>query len=130
MSLQGHNASSTSIFITWGQVPISDRNGVILSYAVSYNEVSGVSEQTKIVDALKYQTTLTGLKKYTNYTITVVAATSKGNGVVSAPIIVITDEDGEYNSLFHGTRVNLKICSPFFVFVYCRQICSPSCHFS
>ena len=60
--------------------------------------------QTKIVDPPENQTTLTGLKKHTNYTITVVAATSKGNGVVSAPIIVITDEDSEYNSLIHGTK--------------------------
>ena len=118
VSLQGHSASSTSILITWGQVPVSDRNGVILSYTVSYNEVSGGSEQTKIVDALKYQTTLTSLNKYTNYTITVVAATSKGNGVVSAPIIVITDEDSEYNSFVHETRLILKTCLACFLFVY------------
>ena len=118
VSLQGHNVSSTSIFITWGQVPVSDQNGVILSYTVSYNEVSGGSEQTKIVDALKYQTTLTGLKKYTNYTITVVAATSKGKGVVSAPIIVITDEDSECNSFVHGIRLILKTClAVSFVFI-------------
>ena len=104
VSLEGHNASSTSIFITWGQVPISDRNGVILSYTVSYNEVSGSSKETKIVDAPEYQTTMTDLNKYTNYTISVVATTRKGNGVVSAPIIVITDEGSEYNSLFHGIR--------------------------
>ena len=130
VSLQGRNASSTSIFITWGQVPASDRNGVILSYTVSYNEVSGDSEQTKIVNALKYQTILTGLNKYTNYTITVVAATSKGNGVVSAPIIFITDEDSEYNSSIHGTRLILRTCLACFVCVYWGLICSPSCHFN
>ena len=110
VSLQGHNTSSTSIFITWGQVPVLDQNGVILSYTVSYNEVSGGSAQTKIVNVPDNQTTLTGLSKYTNYTITVVAATSKGNGVVSAAIIVITDEDSECNSLFYRTRLILKTC--------------------
>ena len=105
MSLQGQNTSSTSIFITWGQVPISDQNGVILSYTVSYNELSGGSKQTMIVDAPEYQTTMTDPNKFTNYTISVVATTRKGNGVVSAPIIVITDEGSEYNSLFHGIRL-------------------------
>ena len=108
VSFQGHNASSTSIFITWGQVPISDRNGVILSYTVSYNEVPGSFAQTEIVDAPDNQTTLTGLKKYSNYTITVVAATSKGNGVVSTPIFVITDEDSEFNPFIHGPRRSLR----------------------
>ena len=41
-------------------------------------------------------TTLTGLNEYTNYSITVFATTSKGNGNISAPIIVISDEDSKF----------------------------------
>ena len=40
--------------------------------------------------------TLTGLSEYTNYSITVFASTAKGNGNISAPIIVITDEDSKF----------------------------------
>lgn len=44
------------------------------------------------------QTTLTGLNKYTNYSITVFASTVKGNGPASVPTVVITDEDSEFLS--------------------------------
>ena len=57
----------------------------------------GGSSQTKDVTApAANQTTLTDLKEYTNYSITVFAATSKGRGNASLPIIVITDEDSKY----------------------------------
>ena len=36
-----------------------------------------------------------GLEKYTNYSIQVSAFTVKGEGNLSEPIVVITDEDGE-----------------------------------
>ena len=39
--------------------------------------------------------TLTGLKKYTNYSIRVSASTEKGNGNASKSIIVTTDEDSK-----------------------------------
>ena len=38
----------------------------------------------------------TRLEKYTNYTIQVLAFTVKGDGKLSEPIVVITDEDGKY----------------------------------
>ena len=53
------------------------------------------SEQTKIVSAPKTHVTLTGLNEYTNYSITVFASTIKGNGNLSEPIVVITDEDSK-----------------------------------
>ena len=94
----GNNASSTSIFVQWGSVPPDNQNGIILSYTVSYTALPGGSEQTKVVNAPANETTLTGLNKFTNYSITVFASTSKGGGNVSKPIIVITDEDSKFNS--------------------------------
>ena len=41
------------------------------------------------------QANLTGLIKYRNYSITVFSSTAKGDGNVSEPIIVITDEDSK-----------------------------------
>ncbi|XP_074611675.1 receptor-type tyrosine-protein phosphatase delta-like isoform X2 [Acropora palmata] len=95
VSLQGHNKSSTSIFVTWGQVPPSDQNGLILSYTVSYTEASNGSAQTVpvTVNEPTHSTTLKDLNQYTNYSITIFASTIKGAGIVSAPIFVITDED-------------------------------------
>ena len=42
------------------------------------------------------QTTLNGLNEYTNYSITVFASTSKGGGIQSTAIVVITDEDSKF----------------------------------
>ena len=96
VSLQGHNKSSTSIFVTWGQVPSSKQNGVILNYTVSYKEAPHGSAKTVTVDEPTNSTTLKGLNKYTNYSITVFASTIKGGGIVSDPIYVITDEDSKF----------------------------------
>jgi len=51
------------------------------------------------VTAPASQTTLTSLNEYTNYSITVFASTSKGEGNKSTPFVVITDEDSEFR--FH-----------------------------
>ena len=91
----GNNASSTSIFVQWGNVPPDNQNGIIVSYTVSYTALSGGSEQAKVVKAPATDTTLTGLNEFTNYSITVFASTSKAGGNESEPIIVITDEDSE-----------------------------------
>lgn len=50
-------------------------------------------QQTKVI--LQLRTTIPGLKKYTNYSITVLAYTAAGDGVRSDPVYCHTDEDGE-----------------------------------
>ena len=87
--------NSTSISVSWGQVPLLDQNGVILSYTVTYISSRTGSPQTKNVTAPANQTTLTGLNEHTNYSITVFASTSKGGGTKSTPIVIITDEDSK-----------------------------------
>ena len=94
-NFQGHNTSSSSILIQWSNVPAADRNGVILSYTVTFKALPDGSPQTKVVNAPTTQVTLTGLNEYTNYSITVFSSTVKGGGRISAPIFVITDEDSK-----------------------------------
>ena len=94
--VQGHNKSSTSIQVQWGNVPAADQNGIILSYTVTYKASPDGSLLTRKVSAPAMQATLTGLNEYTNYSITVFATTSKGNGNISTPIIVMTDEDSKF----------------------------------
>lgn len=48
-------------------------------------------------------TTLTGLNKYTNYSITALAFTDIGDGVRSDPIYCHTEEDGELSFLTNFT---------------------------
>jgi len=94
-NVQGHNTSSTSVLVQWNNVPTADINGVILSYTVTYEALPDGSPQTKVVSAPTTQVTLTGLNEYTNYSIMVFASTIKGNGNMSEPIVVITDEDSK-----------------------------------
>ena len=93
--VEGHNLSPTSIFVQWGVVPADNQNGVLKYYTVDYRALPDGSLQTKVVSASKNHVILTGLNEYTNYSITVFASTAKGNGNISAPIIVITDEDSK-----------------------------------
>ena len=67
-----------------------------MSYTVAYTWLPSGPEKPKTVTAPASQTTLTGLNEYTNYSITVFASTSKGEGNKSTPIVVTTDEDSEF----------------------------------
>ena len=69
-----------------------------MNYTVTYAELPSGDSGKEIVIAPRTNATLTGLKKYTSYSITVFASTAKGGGNKSEPIIVITDEDRKYNS--------------------------------
>ena len=94
-NVQGHNTSSTSIWVHWDAVPIADQNGIILTYTVTYSSLPGGISQTAIINASSTHVTLKGLKKYTNYSIFVFASTAKGDGNASDPITVTTDEDSK-----------------------------------
>ena len=70
-----------------------------MNYTVTYTELPAGNSRKEIVIAPRTNTTLTVLKKFTNYSITVFASTAKGGGNKSELIIVITDEDRK-NSQF------------------------------
>ncbi len=91
----GHNSSSTSILVTWDDVPAADRNGIILSYTITYESLTENHNGNVTVDYPARQTNLTGLRQYVNYSITVFASTVKGDGPVGNPIVVITDQDSK-----------------------------------
>ena len=100
--MQGHNTSSTSILVEWGNVPQAAQNGIILRYTVHYKVFPNGSLHSKAVRAPSYQVTLRGLKKYTNYSIWVSASTVKGNGNASKPALVTTGEDSKFP---YGTTI-------------------------
>ena len=95
-NVQGYNTSSSSILVQWGDVPAAAQNGIILGYTVTYTLLPGGSTRTKVVNSPTTKAILTGLNKYTNYSITVFASTSKGDGNVSEPIVVVTDESSKF----------------------------------
>ena len=96
-NVQGHNTSSTSIWVDWDIVPVADQNGIVLTYTVTYMVLPDETPQSIVLIAATTQANLTGLTKYRNYSITVFASTAKGDGNVSEPIIVITDEDSKFS---------------------------------
>lgn len=60
-------------------------------------KISGSEEAvTKQISGL--HTTLSGLRRYTNYSVTVCAFTAAGDGVRAAPVYCHTEEDGKRNS--------------------------------
>ena len=75
-------------------MPEDKQNGEILQYTILYRKTEGGEQKTLQVNSRSVK--LTGLAKYTVYSISVVAATVKGDGPASSTIIVRTDEDSKY----------------------------------
>ena len=88
------NSTSTSLFIHWRPVPANHQNGVILGYRVLYRRSWKLDKlKSRNVSALSTTVELKNLSKYTEYDITVLAYTSKGNGVQAKFFTVSTTED-------------------------------------
>ncbi|XP_060820256.1 cell adhesion molecule Dscam2 isoform X50 [Bombus pascuorum] len=87
--------TSQTIRVSWMSPPLSAANGVITGYKVIYGPsdtwYDENTKDTKITSSS--ETILHGLKKYTNYTMQVLAFTSGGDGVKSAPIHCQTEQD-------------------------------------
>ena len=106
------NSSSTSISVQWKPIPKDHVNGILLGIKLFYRSATRDnsivfssrtrraaeeewSEYTNITlppNALSYE--MTGLKKFTNYSVVILGYTAKGDGNVSHKFVVSTDEDG------------------------------------
>ena len=95
LNVRGHNTSSTSIFVTWDDVPAADKNGIITSYNITYHSLTENHSNSTTVDYPDRQVTLIGLREFVNYSITVSASTNIGPGPASDAIVVITGEDSK-----------------------------------
>ncbi|XP_043269645.1 Down syndrome cell adhesion molecule-like protein Dscam2 isoform X2 [Venturia canescens] len=87
--------TSQTIRVSWVSPPLTAANGVITGYKVIYGpSESWYDENTKDTKITSSsETILHGLKKYTNYSMQVLAFTSGGDGVKSAPIHCQTEQD-------------------------------------
>ena len=95
LNVRGHNTSSTSIFVTWDDVPAADKNGIITSYNITYHSLTENHSNSTTVDYRNRQVILMGLREFVNYSITVSASTMIGPGPASDVVIVITGEDSK-----------------------------------
>ena len=100
-NVRGHNTSSTSILVEWDDVPAYDQNGIIMSYNITYQSLTENHSNSTTVDYPAGRVTLSDLKEFVNYSITVFASTKIGDGPASDPVYVKTDEDSEYFLLYH-----------------------------
>ncbi|CAK9254378.1 unnamed protein product [Sphagnum jensenii] len=87
--------SSTTIVVDWGEITKVDRNGILQGFKVKYTSLkSSDSTQYKIIESNQTRTTtLTELKKYTTYRISVCGFTHAGDGVYSTSLTEQTFQD-------------------------------------
>ena len=78
-------------------MPLGHTNGVVTGYRVFYIDAAESQAKLNITveSANVYSAKLTGLLRYTNYCIQVLAFTSQGNGNISDCLITLTREDGK-----------------------------------
>ena len=88
------NTSSTSLLVSWQQIPLRQRNGIIIGYKIDYRETKTLNWASKTVDK-QMSVEITGLEKYRWYEMRVNGRTSQGVGIANATILVLTDEDRE-----------------------------------
>ena len=92
------NTSSSSISVTWDDVPIDHQNGIITGYRV-YIRKEGSSGAWSVDDTSSKQWSKSGLDLWTIYDIKISAKTSVGEGPKSSIVKVRTDEDGKTHCL-------------------------------
>ncbi|XP_032152468.1 phosphatidylinositol phosphatase PTPRQ isoform X2 [Sapajus apella] len=83
------NISSGEIELSF--LPPSSPNGIIQKYTIYLKRSNGNEERT--INTTSLTQNIKGLKKYSRYIIEVSASTLKGEGVRSAPISILTEED-------------------------------------
>lgn len=105
------NQSSTSVLVKWAPIPKGSANGILQSYVVSYQKVgSSLTQSTTVpinqttvpkrrrrravIDYNSPQVLLSGLDKYTTYTV-MVAGVTVAQGPFGPSINVTTDQDGK-----------------------------------
>ncbi|OXA55654.1 Down syndrome cell adhesion molecule-like protein Dscam2, partial [Folsomia candida] len=97
------STSPHSLALTWEPPPLEARHGVVQGYKVDVLVVGGQDEgpgsEAESGDGIETKVTterdlvLHGLRKWTNYSVTVRGFTVVGDGAVSTPLLCRTDED-------------------------------------
>ena len=90
-------ATSTTfdtIFITWGEVPMRDRNGIVRKYRVYVTNSDQILQHMSTVDAHVTSLIVSSLVHNTDYCVQLMAYTV-ADGPLSACVDVITLEKGK-----------------------------------
>ena len=97
--LRSTAVTSTQITLSWTRVEEQHKNGIILGYKLFYEAfgqfaVDTTEKMKPLHGENTLQTTVMNLEKYVNYSIKILAFTTKGDGPNSTVISVETDQDG------------------------------------
>ena len=83
--------NSTSVLVKWQVVAEDQRNGIIIHYTIHYEDTRDRKKDTKTVQAPALNVIINGLRQKAEYTFSILAATSKGDGPLSPPKFKETD---------------------------------------
>lgn len=98
--------SSTSIYITWSPPPVDSQNGKVRGYKVFYIATDDIYEkEMHVVKSNNQYLTVENLKKYTNYSVWVLAYTKVGDGVKTKQLFCRTYEDGNMVFYIHVNSI-------------------------
>ena len=92
--------SSTSITVSWLEVPAIDQNGIIIEYEVEYTQYTFDINMNQSVMINSTTVELTELHEYVQYFIRVRAYTIIGSGPYTTAINVTTAQDGKNIAYF------------------------------
>ena len=87
------SVTSTSFIVNWQMIACIERNGVITSYAVIFQEQGGAVIPGE-VNVINRTFTASGLTPHTNYSFGVAGVNSNGTGPYTNVMLILTDEDG------------------------------------
>ena len=113
LNIKANPISSQIIRVSWTLPPHNHQHGLIKGYKVRYSEKFSALKKEKVVRNVHFAE-LTNLKRYTEYSIAILAFTDGGDGKLSDNIVARTLEDGTYpvplllcNNLTISTRASL-----------------------
>ncbi|KAJ3613986.1 hypothetical protein NHX12_017563 [Muraenolepis orangiensis] len=86
-------SSSTSVLVSWAPPPEEFHNGLITGYTVQYAAGDGNRTSVRVEGVPAPAYLLEGLRKWTEYGVTVRALTEAGEGPESLQLLVRTEED-------------------------------------
>ena len=100
--------------MTWVEVPVIDKNGIITNYEVQFEPLQFTETlMTSTMTTTNLSIVIDSLEEYVEYNISVRAYTSVGPGPYSDPVTERTLEDG--NSLLLHSLFNACILAHFII---------------
>ena len=117
--MRGQNTSSTSISVSWEEVQAELKNGIITGYSIKYQSLAESDNRVVQGGPNDRQANLTGLKKFVEYNISVIAFTVKGGGPANFTVVRTDQDSKSYNTCFSLLQLQSVSAFLFLLFFFC-----------